>query len=126
MTRTFLLALGLTLVTTGLVAQEANPHNGKWLATYATKKGDSREAVLNLKDAAGTWKDKVRVKQNPCGAFEAPVTVTRATATDLVFRIHSSKALLGCKDFGAKVTRTDDKTFEGKLGKGRKLTLVRQ
>ena len=128
MTRAFLLGLGLglALLTTGLVAQEANSHNGKWLAKFTTKKGVQREAILNLHDATGTWKDQVRIKQNICVGLEAPVTVTRATAIDLVFRIHSSKALLGCRDFGARVTRTDDKTFEGRLGKGLALTLVRQ
>lgn len=126
MTRTFLLALGLTFVTTGVLAQEANPYNGRWMANFTTPKGVQRSAVLNLKDETGTWKDQVRIKQNLCVGLEAPVTVTRATATDLVFRIHSSKALQGCRDFGARVTRTGDGSFEGKLGKDSKLTLVRQ
>ena len=42
MTRTFLLAICLALVTTGPLAQEANPYNGTWLAEYTTKKGDQR------------------------------------------------------------------------------------
>jgi hypothetical protein len=127
MTRTFLLALSLTLVTTGLVAQEPNPHKGKWLAKYESSgKGARREAVLNLKDATGTWEVQTRTKGNACEGLEVPVTVTRATATDFEFRINYSKIMTGCKDNGAKVTRTDDKTFEGEFDDHRKLTLVRQ
>jgi hypothetical protein len=126
MTRTFLLAFCLTFVTTELVAQEPNPHNGQWLARFTTKKGVQRTAILKLNDAGGTWKDNVRIKQDMCVGMEAPVTVTRATSTELAFRIHSSKALLGCKDSGARLSRTGDKSFEGKMSKGLKVTLERQ
>ena len=122
----FLLVLCLTLVTTGVHAQEANPYNGTWLGTYTTKKGDQRSAVLNLSGSGGTWKDHLRIKNHPCVGREIPVTVTRATATALTIRIHGSKFMQGCEDFGAKFNRTGDNTLEGKVRKVGKLRLVRQ
>lgn len=125
-TRTFLLALGLTLAATGLLAQEPNPYSGTWLGTYTTKKGEQRSAVLNLSDDGGTWKNHVRVRQDTCLGRELPVTIVRATATQLVIRVHGSKFMPGCKDFGLKFSRTGENTFEGKMGKAGALTFVRQ
>ena len=126
MTRTFLLAICLALVTTGPLAQEANPYNGTWLAEYTTKKGDQRSAVLNLSGDSGTWKNHVRIRQDTCLGRELPVTIARATATALTIRIHGSKFMQGCEDFAAKFSRTGDNTLEGKMRKIGKLTLVRQ
>ena len=126
MARTFLLVLCLSLVPTGLLAQEANPYNGTWLGTYMTKKGAQRSAVLTLSDGGGTWKSHVRIKQDKCMGREMPVTIARATATDLALRVHGSKFLRGCDDYDAKFSRTGDNTLEGKIRKVGKLTLVRQ
>lgn len=127
MTRTFLLALCLTLAATGLLAQEPNPYNGTWLGKYTTlKKGEQRSVVLNLSDSGGTWKNHVRIRQDTCLGRELPVTITRATATHLAIRIHGSKFMPGCKDFGVKFSRTGDNAFAGTMGKGVELTFVRQ
>ena len=126
MTRTFLLTLSLTLVATGLLAQEANPYNGTWSGTYTTKKGEQRSLVLNLSGGGGTWKNHVRIKNHPCVGQELPVTIARASAMDLTIRIHGSKFMQGCEDLGAKFSRTGDNTLEGKVRKIGKLTLVRQ
>ncbi len=124
--RAFFLAISLSLVPTTLPAQESNPHNGTWQGKYTTKKGAERAIVLNLRDGEGTWKNHVRVKQDTCLGRELPVTIARASAKDLVIRVHASKFMQGCEDFGAKFSRTGDSTLEGKVRKVGKLTLVRQ
>ena len=126
MTRAFLLALFLTLAATGLLAQEANPYNGTWVGTYETKKGEQRSVVLNLSGGGGTWKNHVRIKNHPCVGQELPVTIARATATQLTIRINGSKFMQGCEDFGVRFSRTGDNAIEGKLRKMGNLTLVRQ
>lgn len=126
MTRALWLSLCLTLAATGLLAQEPNPYNGTWSGTYTTKKGEQRSVVLNLSDGGGTWKNHIRVRQDTCLGRELPVTIARATATQLAIRIHGSKFMPGCKDFGLKFSRTGENTFEGKMGKAGALTFVRQ
>ena len=126
MTRALLLSLGLALAATGLLAQEANPYNGTWLGTYTTKKGDQRSVVLNLSGSGGTWRNHFRIINHPCVGRELPVTIARATATQLAIRINGSKFLQGCEDFGVKFSRTGDNAIEGKLRKMGNLTLVRQ
>ena len=126
MTRTFLLALGLALATTELLAQEPNPYNGTWLGKYTTKKGEQRTVVLNLSDASGMWRNHVRVRQDTCLGRELPVTIARATATQLAIRIHGSQFMPGCKDFGLQFSRTGENTFAGRMGKAGALTFVRQ
>lgn len=122
----FILAISLAAVTTGLLAQGANPHNGTWLGKYTTAKGAERSIVLILSDGGGTWKNHVRIKQDTCLGRELPVTVTNATAAHLAIRINGSKFMPGCKDFGVRFSRTGDNTLEGKMGKGIELKLVRQ
>ena len=126
MTRALLLSLGLALAATGLLAQEANPYNGTWSGTYTTKKGDQRTIVLNLSGDNGTWKNHVRVRQDTCLGRELPVTIARATATQLTIRINGSKFMQGCEDFGVRFSRTGDNAIEGKLRKMGNLTLVRR
>ncbi|MEO8145157.1 MAG: hypothetical protein ABI654_13170 [Betaproteobacteria bacterium] len=124
--RAYLFALGLALAPTGLVAQEANPYNGTWVGKYTTPKGAPRTVVLVLSGSGGTWKNHVRIKQNPCLGREMPVTVARATATDLMIGIDGSKFLPGCKDFRARFSNAGGNAIEGRIGKMGKLTLVRQ
>ena len=120
------LALGFALAPAGLVAQEANPYNGTWVGKYTTPKGAQRSVVLVLSGRGGTWKNHVRSKGDSCLGREMPVTVARATATDMTIRIDGSKFLQGCEDFRVKFSSTGDNTIEGRIRKMGNLTLVRQ
>jgi hypothetical protein len=126
MVRRILISIAALFLFASAAAQEPAPFDGKWLAKFSTERGEAREAVLNVKGTSGTWQVQTRARGNPCVGLEAPVTATVVSASELELKFHNSKALTGCTDNGAKVRRVDDKTLEGTLDDGRKVSLVRQ
>ncbi|MFZ2652083.1 MAG: hypothetical protein WA210_18450 [Burkholderiaceae bacterium] len=112
--------------TVAAIAQEVNPYNGTWRAEFESAQGAKLEGTVVIKDQGGSWDMLVRKGSNPCVGREAPITVQKATADELVFEINRSKVIPGCNDGLAKLKRTDDKSMEGVFDKGRKVKLIRQ
>jgi hypothetical protein len=107
-------------------AQQPNPHNGAWIASFEGDKGTPQQAEVVIKDAAGTWMNTRRTKGNPCMGKTMPLAVSRATANEIEFAVHSSTVLSGCTDYTFSFKRVGDKAFEGLRDDGRKITLQRQ
>jgi hypothetical protein len=122
---TKLLTVACALWATMVAGQESTSYNGKWVAKFNAPNGQTREAAVAVKDAGGTWQVFAKNRENPCVGREVPIAVTRATQDEFEFDIKNS-ALPGCEDASIKAKRVDDKTFEGQLGDGRKVILVRQ
>lgn len=120
-----LLAL-LSAVIAAAIAQDANPFNGTWRASFETKKGTGREGKVVISGQTGTWDLALQAGSNPCVGRAFPLAVQRATNEELVVEIQRSKALAGCKDGQATFRRVDDKTLQGEFDGGRKITLMKE
>ena len=86
----------LVLLGTSALAQDApNPYEGNWTGTCGVP------FELEIHGNAGKWKPHANrgiTKNNPCAAYEKPVTVEMATAEHFVFMVKGSEALQGCPD----------------------------
>ena len=109
------------------MAQEGNPYNGNWAATWIGAKA-MRKNVANvvIHDSGGTFQNQHASRNNPCVGIKAPIAVTTATADELVFVIKFSTALGGCKDAEVTLKRVDDKTLKGFRNKTMEMTLTRK
>jgi hypothetical protein len=117
----------LVCVSLSAIGQDAGLYSGTWKAEITNAKGVPLEGKITLAEGNGTWDFSTysNYRRDPCAGLAAPIAVTVATPTDLVFDVVRSKALTGCSDFVAKLRRVDDKTLHGDIN-GFKLVLVRQ
>ena len=116
-----LLACGTAL------AQEGNPYNGKWTATWlGAKSGTPNRADVVIQDRGGTFENQRSTRSNPCVGIKAPISVTVATKDELVFVIEFSKALGGCKDSEVRLKPVDVDTLKGLRAGKQEMTLKRK
>jgi len=111
------------------IAQAEPELNGKWRATFATEGSDGREAEVIIDGAGGTWMTYARGnkdKRDACVGRALPIVIADSGSSTVSLRIEASKALEGCKDRKARLTRVDAKTLEGEFDNGRVIKLVRQ
>ena len=108
------------------LAQVANPYNGTWTIKFDGAARVNLEGTVVVKDDGGSYKVLAQSKNNPCVGREAPLNVKSATADELVFEVTRSKVLSGCEDYTLRFKRVDDKTLQGSLADGRKITLTRE
>ncbi len=107
------------------VAQTENPYNGKWTIAFDGKKTVDLEGSVVIKDTGGTWHIVAQARKNPCVGREYPITVTKASADELVFKVNRAETLAGCKDSTHSFKKVDDKTLQGEIGEGRAASLIR-
>ena len=115
-----------SLISSLALAQEANPYDGRWQASFESKKGVGREGTVVIAGKEGTWEILNKKKNNPCAGRSMPIAIERVTKEELVFTINRSKTLTGCKDSIANFKRADDKTLEGEFDGGHRVTLTRE
>ncbi len=115
-----------SLISSLALAQEPNPYDGTWQASFESKKGVGREGTVVIAGKEGTWEILIKKKNNPCAGRSMPIAIERATKDELVFTINRSKTLTGCKDGIANFKRTDDKTLVGEFDGGHPVTLTRE
>jgi hypothetical protein len=120
------LVIGSLLVSPAALAQEANPYSGTWDARMVSKKGETRNGAVIIKEKDGTWDFNWQSPNNPCVGKRSPIAVQRTSAEELVFEVQRSKALKGCKDSIVTLKRVNETTLKGELDDGRKLTLMRK
>lgn len=109
------------------MAQEANPYDGNWAATWIGAKAQRKNvADVVIHGSSGTFQTRHASRNNPCVGIKAPIAVTTATADELVFVIKFSAALGGCKDAEVKLKRVDDKTLKGFRNEKMEMTLTKQ
>jgi hypothetical protein len=123
------LALVLALATAmagPAAAQPVAAPSGNWAAIFNGPDGMPRKATVVLSDTAGSWQNTRTSAMDPCVVIKTPVTVTDVTAEGFVFNYDAAKALSGCPRWAAPMRRVDEKTYEGTMPNGGKLTLTRQ
>lgn len=111
-------------------AQEANPYNGTWIASWTGDMGDLFEpqaaAEVNITGNRGTWRMLRRPARASCAQLDWPVEVVRATNQGLGLRVHASEALQGCRDFGVRLKRASETRLEGTMGTTKPIVFERK
>lgn len=108
-----------------VAAQTANPYNGKWTVSFDGKKTADLDGTVVIKDEGGTWDVTAQSRKNPCIGREYPITVQKASADELTFKVNRAETLAGCKDSTYTFKKVDDKTLKGELTDGRAAPLTR-
>lgn len=70
-------------------------------------------AEVTITGNEGTWRMLRARAAASCAQHDWPVEVMRATKQELRLRVHASRALEGCNDFGVIVKRASDTRLEG-------------
>ena len=115
-------------ISTASASEGVEDYYGVWKASMIDKKEGRRTGVVEIEDQAGYWRMQsicVPLKC-ACKSLRAPIAIKVATSNELVFKILKSKALRGCKDRTARLTRVDGNTLEGRIGKESKLVLKKK
>jgi hypothetical protein len=120
-----LLLLAAVVLSAPVFAQTSNPYNGKWTVMFDGKKTIDLEGAVVIKDDGGTWDMVAQARKNPCVGRAYPITVTKASADELVITVNRAKTLTGCKDSTHTFKKVDDKTIKGDMADGREISLVR-
>jgi hypothetical protein len=126
MCRALVLAVGFALIPLISSAQEANPYNGQWMASWKNPMGASVQARVVIKDGGGTWRLLGSNRGDNCFERDFPLVVGRATETELAFSVRASQVVRGCSDSGLRATRDGEKRMDGKFRDGTAVTLERQ
>ena len=116
--------LACSIPLSSALAQDANPFNGKWEASYAVNTYPVRAEVV-IADDGGSWTTNL-TRGYGCSGIETPLTVRRHSATDIVFVVHLSKVKTGCQDFSVTAKTVDVNTLDGAFKSGNHLKLVRK
>lgn len=107
-------------------AQAPNPYNGHWTVSFDGKKTADLTGSVVIADGGGTWDVVAQSRKNPCVGRAYPITVERADADELVFRVRRAETLAGCQDSTYRFRKVDDRTLEGELADGRPASLTRR
>lgn len=126
MYRALAVAVGFALIPLISGAQEANPYDGNWMATWTSPTGANMAARVKIKDAGGTWRVLRGSRTDNCAELDFPLVVKRATKSELVFSVSASQVLRGCSNYAGRATRVGDKRLEGKFADGTIITLEQQ
>jgi hypothetical protein len=121
-----LITLLLAMTSVWALAQTANPYDGTWKVKFDGTRTVDYEGTVVVQGDGGSWKVLARSQSNPCIGREAPISVHRATAEELVFEVNRSKVLTGCRDWTMSFQRVDDKTLRATTSDGRPMLMVRE
>jgi hypothetical protein len=127
-------ALCFSLLAPPALAQQANALNGEWLATYQTKNGGERQALVTIADDGGTWQDVAKDmsdqgkkgRRNPCVGRNFALSVTERSGGGIKISVNASDVIQGCANHQFKLKEVDGNTLEGTTGDGRTIKLVRR
>jgi hypothetical protein len=118
--------LGLALAHGSAAAQPAL--DGTWEVTFSTRDTETRQAVVRITGAEGTWTTTPqggKEKNDPCVGRAFPLSVTSAEAGRVVLDVAFSKVIAGCKDRTVTGQLVTPALLEGKLENGKPLRMVR-
>ena len=115
----------VAMAASSVFARATNPYNGTWTVSFDGSKTADLEGTVVVTDEGGTWKVLARQRQNPCVGREAPISVLKSSADELVFEVNRSAVLAGCRDWKMKLKKVDEKTLSGVFTDGRAVTLTR-
>jgi hypothetical protein len=122
------LVLILSSVTTG--AQDAPSLSGKWVAHFSDSQGRDKEALVEIADSTGTWKDVAgkgkQAMRNSCLGHVFPITVTINEAGVIKIHVEESQTISGCGNHTMALKVIDKGTLEGTLNSGGAMKFVRQ
>ncbi|MDO9437576.1 hypothetical protein [Hydrogenophaga sp.] len=111
------------------VLASAQSLDGTWLVSFSTRDTETREAIVKIAGAEGTWTSVAqlaRERHDPCVGRPFPLLVKAAEPQRVRLEVAFSSGTSGCKD------RTVSGQFEGagvvtgKLENGKPLRMVRQ
>ena len=107
------------------LAQDANPFNGTWVASFKLKDGSNSGRIqVVIADGGGSWLT-TRYRNNVCTGKEYPLTVKSHSATEIVFEVDESE-IKGCAHFVVTAKTVDANTLDGTFTGGLPLKLVRK
>ena len=115
--------LACSIPLSAALAQDANPFNGKWEASYTVGTYPVRAEVV-IADDGGSYTSNL-TKGYGCSGIEFPLTVRSHSATDIVFTVNQSKRT-GCPNFSVTAKIVDANTLEGAFKSGNPMKLVRK
>jgi len=121
-----LITLLLAMSSAWALAQTANPYDGTRKVKFDGTRTVDYEGTVVVQGDGGSWKVLAHAQNNPCIGREAPISVHRATAEELVFEVNRSKVLTGCRDWTMSFQRVDDKTLRATTSDGRPMLMVRE
>jgi hypothetical protein len=122
-------ALCFSLLAPPALAQQAGALNGEWMATYQTKTGVERQALVTIADDGGSWKDMARGQQerkNACLGKIFPLHVEAKPNGRIKMDVSGSTVMPDCPDYHFTLNPVDGNTLEGPLKDGRTIKLVRR
>jgi hypothetical protein len=112
-------------------AQPKHPFNGRWRASFAGDQAANRTALVELKDAGGTYEASYKGVTNKCAGMRNSIEVKVISEQEIEIEVLRKKASRICDDTTIRLTKKDENTLEGKitagwLGDGRSIKLVRE
>jgi hypothetical protein len=112
-------------------AQETNPFDGAWTASFEDAPGRVRTADVLIKGGGGMWRasniSNMVGRLQPCSTREAPLEVKSVNDRELVIVVARSRgAITGCDDIHVTFERVDDSHLEGRFQNGSAVQLTRK
>jgi hypothetical protein len=107
-------------------AQAINTFDGTWVVEWTTVRGRPASATLELRDGAGTWKNRVLQKtEDPCVKVAAPVKVSVDESQNNL-SIEPGAVVAGCSSSKMKLTRADGGNVKGNWQDGREVAFTKE